>query len=113
MPTLAEAHWFQVPEVVLEAELFKLSGTRAAQMAIARAVVARMKANVHGPRVHPFAKRSFVMRDPNDPYAVLAGTRWKLAHLFEFGSARTTPHAWLRQAVTGMPGARFEASAGP
>jgi hypothetical protein len=91
-----------------EAQFYALPKLNPALQAVGRVVTARMKANVSGPRVAPFKKRAFVKRNPHDAREVVAGTTWKLAHLFEFGSANTAPHGWLRSACLGIPETRFE-----
>jgi hypothetical protein len=106
MAEVAEAKFVMSPAMLVE--FYKLPGVHAALLATGRVVTASMKSNVSGPRVKPFAKRAFVRTDPTDRHAVVAGTTWKLAHLFEFGSANTAPHGWLRSACTGVPGTRFE-----
>lgn len=113
MATVAKAVWIPLPEDIIAAELQRLPGVQAALMATGRVVVTRMKANVSGPRVGPFAKRAFVQRDPEDEFTVLAGTKWKLAHLFEFGGAYSEPHGWLRSAAMAVPNTRFEPGGGP
>lgn len=62
-----------------------------------------------GRRVAPYATQSFatVQGTGRDAHGV-AGTRWKLAHIIEFGSINNPAYAPLRKAAirTGM---RFEA----
>jgi hypothetical protein len=109
----AEAKWLPIPQTLIDIEMQSLPGVQASLMATGRVVTARMKANVSGPRVAPFRKRSFTKRSPEDKFVVVAGTTWKLAHLFEFGSQFTRPHGWLRSAAIGLPGTRFWPGAGP
>jgi hypothetical protein len=91
-----------------ESQFYALPKLNPALQAVGRGVTVRMRANVSGPRVGPFKRRSFVKRDPEHVNAAVAGTTWKLAHLFEFGSANTTAHGWLRSACMGIPSTRFE-----
>jgi len=107
------AKWIPLPQEIIDRELQSLPGVQAALRGIGKTVTVRMQANVRGPRVGPFRKRAFVGNDPEDPATVIAGTRWKLAHLFEFGSANTSVHGWLRSAAQGIPSTRFEPGGGP
>jgi hypothetical protein len=81
-------------------------GTQAALNAIARTVMERMKANVTGPGTSAFKRRAFVERG-DEPGTWHAGTRYRIAHIFEFGSVNTRPHGWLRNAAISTPSTRF------
>lgn len=111
MAEVVSAKWIPYPGI--DEAVQNLPGVQASLMAVGRVVVGRMRANVSGARTGPFGRRAFVERDPEDEHTVLAGTKWKLAHLFEFGSANTSVHGWLRSACQGVPNTRYEPSTGP
>lgn len=104
MATIASAKFVLVPG--FDAIVVGERGTQAALGAIARIVKERMQANVTGPGTSAFRRRAFVERG-EEPGTWHAGTRYRIAHIFEFGSVNTRPHGWLRNAAITTPGTRF------
>jgi hypothetical protein len=110
MPVSVKAKFVPVPGIGYI--LTEQRGTQAALNAVARAVRDRMKANVTGPGTSAFRRRAFVERG-DEPGTWHAGTRYRIAHIFEFGSVNTRPHGWLRNAAMTTPSTRFVGDGGP
>lgn len=61
-----------------------------------------------GRRVAPFARQAFAeLAGTGRDAHVAVGTRWRLGHLFEFGSVNTAVHAPVQRAAIAA-GLRFE-----
>ena len=91
-----------------ESKFLSLPEVQATLGVVARLVETRTKLAVSGSRVTPFRKKMFARPHPTLTGAWVAGTDWKLANLWEFGSANTTTHAWLRRSCSGIPSTRYE-----
>lgn len=86
-----------------EQEIARLPGTGRHTLDIAQQVAANVPRHMPGrQRSWPFVARLFTAPLPGG--AAMVGTRWKLAHIIEFGSRNNPPYAPLRRAAraTGM-----------